>query len=105
MCRVPYRPSTLSMRFPGWACPAALAATVAIESEFPFVKVISAESMVGYSEQAKCSQIAKVFEDAYRVRIQGEGLVRGVGSSYYMPCSSTQLCPYVGGLQPIQAAL
>ncbi len=44
---------------------------MAIESEFPFVKVISAESMVGYSEQAKCSQIAKVFEDAYRVSHPG----------------------------------
>jgi hypothetical protein len=41
---------------------------VAIESEFPFVKVLSAESMVGFSEQSKCSQIAKVFDDAYKVR-------------------------------------
>ena len=45
----------------------ALAATLAIESGFPFVKVLSAEGMVGYSEQAKCSQIAKVFDDAYKV--------------------------------------
>ena len=45
----------------------ALAATLAIESGFPFVKVLSAEAMVGYSEQAKCSQIAKVFDDAYKV--------------------------------------
>ncbi|KAL4457630.1 hypothetical protein ABPG75_012495 [Micractinium tetrahymenae] len=44
----------------------ALAATLAIESGFPFVKVVSAEAMVGYSEQAKCSQIAKVFDDAYK---------------------------------------
>lgn len=29
----------------------AMAATVAIESEFPFVKVISPESLVGYAEQ------------------------------------------------------
>ena len=46
----------------------ALAATVGIESDFPFVKVISAESMVGYSEASKSSQIAKIFDDAYRVR-------------------------------------
>ena len=46
----------------------ALAATVGIESDFPFVKVISAETMVGYSEASKSSQIAKVFDDAYRVR-------------------------------------
>eukprot|EP00891_Asterochloris_glomerata_P007298 jgi/Astpho2/7298/fgenesh1_pm.00113_%23_29_t len=44
----------------------ALAATVGIESDFPFVKVISAETMVGYSEASKSSQIAKVFDDAYR---------------------------------------
>lgn len=31
------------------------------------LQVISAEAMVGYSEQAKCSNIAKVFDDAYKV--------------------------------------
>lgn len=44
----------------------ALAATAALESQFPFVKVISPESMVGFAEQAKSSQITKVFEDAYK---------------------------------------
>jgi vesicle-fusing ATPase len=44
----------------------ALAATVAIESGFPFVKVVSAENMVGFSEPAKCQQIAKIFDDAYK---------------------------------------
>lgn len=48
----------------------ALAATVAIESGFPFVKVVSAEAMVGYSEAAKCQYIAKIFDDAYKVRNQ-----------------------------------
>lgn len=46
----------------------ALAATIGIDSQFPYVKLISAETMVGYSEHAKSSQIAKVFDDAYRVR-------------------------------------
>ena len=46
----------------------AMAATVGLASGFPFVKVISADNMVGFSETAKSSQIAKVFEDAYRVR-------------------------------------
>merc|ERR1719420_684755 len=45
---------------------AAAAATLALESCFPFIKLVTAESMVGFSEQAKCSQIAKVFEDAYK---------------------------------------
>ena len=51
----------------------ALAASLAIESGFPFVKVVSAEAMVGYSEQAKCSKIAKVFDDAYKVCVGGGG--------------------------------
>lgn len=29
-------------------------------------QIISAESMVGFSEAAKCQQISKVFDDAYR---------------------------------------
>eukprot|EP00890_Picochlorum_soloecismus_P000586 jgi/Picsp_1/1528/NSC_05006-R1_n-ethylmaleimide sensitive fusion protein len=44
----------------------AIAATVAIESGFPFVKVVSAESMIGMSESAKCSYIARIFDDAYK---------------------------------------
>lgn len=44
----------------------AMAATIGLESDLPYVKIISAESMVGISESSKCAQIAKVFEDAYR---------------------------------------
>lgn len=44
----------------------ALAATIAIDSGFPFVKVITSDDMVGFSESAKCSRIAKVFDDAYK---------------------------------------
>lgn len=44
----------------------ALAATLAIESGFPFVKIISAEPIVGYSEAAKCQYLARVFDDAYK---------------------------------------
>ena len=44
----------------------ALAATLALDSGFPFVKFVSADNYVGYSESAKCSQIAKVFDDAYK---------------------------------------
>lgn len=43
-----------------------LAAHIAKESDLPFVKVISPETMVGYSESAKCGKIAKVFNDAYK---------------------------------------
>ncbi|XP_031494447.1 vesicle-fusing ATPase [Nymphaea colorata] len=44
----------------------ALAATVGFDSDYPFVKIISAETMIGLSEATKCAQIAKVFEDAYK---------------------------------------
>lgn len=44
----------------------AMAATIGIDSEFPFIKIISAEDMVGYSESSKCGLITKVFEDAYK---------------------------------------
>ncbi|CDS07210.1 hypothetical protein LRAMOSA09733 [Lichtheimia ramosa] len=44
----------------------ALAATVALESEFPFIKLISPETMVGMTESAKISEIHKVFNDSYK---------------------------------------
>ncbi|KOM31050.1 hypothetical protein LR48_Vigan01g060500 [Vigna angularis] len=44
----------------------ALAATVGIDSDFPYVKIVSAETMIGLHESTKCAQIIKVFEDAYR---------------------------------------
>ncbi|GAU38493.1 hypothetical protein TSUD_64720 [Trifolium subterraneum] len=44
----------------------ALAATVGIDSDFAYVKIISAETMIGLHESTKCAQIIKVFEDAYK---------------------------------------
>jgi len=44
----------------------ALAATIAKESNFPFIKICSPEDMVGYTESAKCAMIRKIFDDAYR---------------------------------------
>jgi vesicle-fusing ATPase len=57
----------------------ALAATIAKESDFPFIKIISPDNMVGYTESAKCAMIRKVwmcfactrtsmqtFDDAYK---------------------------------------
>ncbi|KAJ3174960.1 transport between ER and Golgi ATPase protein [Irineochytrium annulatum] len=44
----------------------AIAATIAQASDFPFIKLISPETMVGFSENAKMAAIAKVFDDAYR---------------------------------------
>ena len=44
----------------------AVAATLAKQSGFPFIKICSPEDMVGFTESAKCLKIKKVFEDAYR---------------------------------------
>lgn len=43
----------------------ALAATIALNSGFPLIKLISAADMIGYSEAGKAQLIAKVFYDAY----------------------------------------
>jgi len=47
----------------------ALAATLAKNSEFPFVRLLSPDTLVGYSEAAKCARITKVFEDSYRSQL------------------------------------
>lgn len=47
----------------------ALAATIAKNSEFPFVRLLSPDTLVGYSEAAKCARITKVFEDSYRSQL------------------------------------
>ncbi|KAH8961013.1 hypothetical protein BDL97_05G028100 [Sphagnum fallax] len=44
----------------------ALAATIGIDSGFPFVKIVSAENMIDLSEYRKCALITKVFDDAYK---------------------------------------
>ncbi|PVH97202.1 AAA-domain-containing protein [Periconia macrospinosa] len=44
----------------------ALAAKMAIDSGFPFIKLISPEDMVGFSEMQKVQQLDKTFRDAYK---------------------------------------
>ena len=47
----------------------ALAAKLATGSDFPLIKLISPDSMVGYTEMAKVGKIKKVFEDAYKSQL------------------------------------
>jgi len=47
----------------------AIAAKIAKDSNFPFVKVCSPDEMVGFTESAKCLQIRKYFDDAYRSQL------------------------------------
>mmetsp|Transcript_4475 Transcript_4475/g.11805 ORF Transcript_4475/g.11805 Transcript_4475/m.11805 type:complete len:208 (-) Transcript_4475:1703-2326(-) len=44
----------------------ALAAHTARNAAFPFMKFVSPENYVGYSEASRCAAIAKVFDDAYK---------------------------------------
>ena len=62
---------TALLEGPAGAGKTAIAATLGIDSQFPFVKVVTAENMVGWSETAKAGQIAKVFEDSYKARSPG----------------------------------
>lgn len=57
---------SLLLEGPPNAGKSALAAKLAKLSDFPFVKICSPDDMVGFSESAKCLQIRKVFDDAYR---------------------------------------
>ncbi|NWU85627.1 NSF ATPase, partial [Onychorhynchus coronatus] len=47
----------------------ALAAKIAEESNFPFIKICSPDKMIGFSETAKCQAMKKVFDDAYKSQL------------------------------------
>jgi vesicle-fusing ATPase len=47
----------------------ALAISLALSGEFPYLKLISPDDLVGYGESAKCSKIQKVFDDAYKSKV------------------------------------
>ncbi|WVQ76632.1 hypothetical protein IAR50_006305 [Cryptococcus sp. DSM 104548] len=51
---------------PSGAGKTALAATIAMKSDFPFIKLISPETMVGFNESQKIAQLHKVFADSYK---------------------------------------
>ena len=44
----------------------ALAATIAQASQFPFIKLLSPEAMVGFAPAQKIAAISKVFSDSYK---------------------------------------
>ncbi|PKA65358.1 Vesicle-fusing ATPase [Apostasia shenzhenica] len=60
---------TCLLEGPGGSGKTAMAASIGIDSDFPYVKIVSAESMIGLSEGSKCAQIVKVFEDAYKSQL------------------------------------
>lgn len=44
----------------------AIAAKFAMDSDLPFVRMVSPDSMIGHSESQKCASLLKTFSDAYR---------------------------------------
>lgn len=44
----------------------ALAASKAVSSKYPFIRLLSADKVIGYSESAKCTYIHKFFMDSYK---------------------------------------
>lgn len=57
---------TMMLHGPGGSGKSAVAAYVAKRTCFPYVKVISAEDMVGAADASRISKIQKVFDDAYK---------------------------------------
>ena len=41
-----------------------LAAYIAVNSKFPYVKMLSADQLIGYAEAQKVEKIRKIFDDA-----------------------------------------
>ena len=48
----------------------AIAAKLCFESQFPFVRMISADSMIGYSESQKCQTLLKVRLNSHFLAVQ-----------------------------------
>lgn len=57
---------TVLLHGPPGAGKTALAATIAQVSQYPFIKLVSPETMVGMSEAGKIAAIHKVFADSYK---------------------------------------
>lgn len=57
---------SLLLEGPSGSGKTALAAKIALESGYSYIKIISPENYVGYTESGKLSAIAKIFDDAYK---------------------------------------
>ncbi|KAJ2775809.1 transport between ER and Golgi ATPase protein [Coemansia javaensis] len=57
---------SLLLHGPAGSGKTALAATIAQQSAFPFVRLVSPEAMVGFTDSQKIAAITKVFHDAYK---------------------------------------
>lgn len=57
---------SLALHGPPGSGKTALASKMALDSEFPFIKLISPEDMVGFNDMQKVHQLDKTFRDAYK---------------------------------------
>lgn len=57
---------TVLLHGPSGSGKSALAATIAISSGFPFIKLVSPENMVGMGEAQKIAYLNKIFNDSYK---------------------------------------
>uniref|UniRef100_A0A672LYB9 Vesicle-fusing ATPase n=1 Tax=Sinocyclocheilus grahami TaxID=75366 RepID=A0A672LYB9_SINGR len=76
----------------------ALAAKIAEDSQFPFIKICSPDKMIGYSETAKCQAIKKIFEDAYKSQLSCvvvDDIERLLGEYYYRKSFDTRLLVFI----------
>jgi vesicle-fusing ATPase len=60
---------SLLLHGPSGSGKTSIAANVALNSDFPFVKMISPESMIGLTEQARIQEITNIFNNAYKSKI------------------------------------
>ncbi|KAJ2755269.1 transport between ER and Golgi ATPase protein, partial [Coemansia nantahalensis] len=57
---------SLLLHGPSGSGKTALAAAIAQHSEYPFVRLVSPEAMVGFTDSQKVAAITKIFHDAYK---------------------------------------
>ncbi|KAI0787180.1 P-loop containing nucleoside triphosphate hydrolase protein [Irpex lacteus] len=63
---VNYSSCSLLLHGPPGSGKTALAATIARSSDYPFMKLVSPDDMVGFSESQKVAAISKTFADSYK---------------------------------------
>jgi vesicle-fusing ATPase len=57
---------TVMLKGPPSSGKTAIAAKLAVDSGFPFVRLIAADEMIGYGDSSKCQTIHKAFMDSYK---------------------------------------
>jgi vesicle-fusing ATPase len=57
---------TVMLKGPSSSGKTAIAAKLAVDSGFPFVRLIAADEMIGYADSSKCQTIHKAFMDSYK---------------------------------------